>query len=163
MNLLIMQLSSLHPFSVQIFPSGPCSQTHFWTFITAYSKGKFKSSGDKASPCFGPFWTGELSEKCLPIWILLYILLKHILFSITNFMGSQNSMRILHNNSSYTISLLQTYLKPRHDPALYPLPHLGARDSTSPYETDLICIYSLLVSHQVLTQPDNCQYHSLFQ
>jgi hypothetical protein len=33
----------------------------------AYSKAKLKSSGDKASPCFKPFWTGKLSDKCLPI------------------------------------------------------------------------------------------------
>jgi hypothetical protein len=25
-----------------------------------------KSSGDKASPCFRPFWIGKLSDKCLP-------------------------------------------------------------------------------------------------
>jgi hypothetical protein len=30
----------------------------------AYSKAKLKSSGDKASPCFRPFWTGKLSDKC---------------------------------------------------------------------------------------------------
>jgi hypothetical protein len=26
-----------------------------------------KSSGDKASPCFRPFWIGKLSDKCIPI------------------------------------------------------------------------------------------------
>jgi hypothetical protein len=30
----------------------------------AYSKVKLKSSGDKASPCFRPFWLGKLSVKC---------------------------------------------------------------------------------------------------
>jgi hypothetical protein len=35
----------------------------------AYSKAKLKSSGDRASPYFRPFWIGKLSEKCLPIWI----------------------------------------------------------------------------------------------
>jgi hypothetical protein len=33
----------------------------------AYSKAKLKSSGNKASPCFRPFWIGKLSDKCLPI------------------------------------------------------------------------------------------------
>jgi hypothetical protein len=33
----------------------------------AYSKAKLKSSGDKASSCFSPFWIGKLSDKCLPI------------------------------------------------------------------------------------------------
>jgi hypothetical protein len=33
----------------------------------AYSKAKLKSSGDRASPCFRPFWIGKLSDKCLPI------------------------------------------------------------------------------------------------
>jgi hypothetical protein len=27
-----------------------------WTFLMAYYKVKLKSSGDKASPCFRPFW-----------------------------------------------------------------------------------------------------------
>jgi hypothetical protein len=38
-----------------------------WTFLLAYSKAKLKSSGDKASPCFRPFWLGKLSDKCVPI------------------------------------------------------------------------------------------------
>jgi hypothetical protein len=29
----------------------------------AYSKAKLKSSGDKASPCFRPFWIGKLVAK----------------------------------------------------------------------------------------------------
>jgi hypothetical protein len=33
----------------------------------AYSKAKLKSSGDKAFPCFRPFWIGKLSDKCLVI------------------------------------------------------------------------------------------------
>jgi hypothetical protein len=38
----------------------------------AYSKAKLKSSGDKASPCFRPFWIEKLSDKCLPIRTLLF-------------------------------------------------------------------------------------------
>jgi hypothetical protein len=34
----------------------------------AYAKVKLKSSGDKASPYFRPFWIGKLSDKTLPIW-----------------------------------------------------------------------------------------------
>jgi hypothetical protein len=33
----------------------------------AYSTAKLKSSGDRASPCFRPFWIGKLWDKCLPI------------------------------------------------------------------------------------------------
>jgi hypothetical protein len=65
----------------------------------AYPKAKFKSSGDKASPCFRPFWIGKLSDICLPIETLLYVSLKHVLISLTNFMGTPNSMRIFFNTS----------------------------------------------------------------
>jgi hypothetical protein len=41
----------------------------------AYSKTKLKRSGDKASPSSRPFWIGKLSDKCLPIWTLIYVLL----------------------------------------------------------------------------------------
>jgi hypothetical protein len=60
---------------------------------------KLKGSGDKASPCFRQFWIGKLLDKCLPIWTLLYVSFKHILISLTNFMGTQNSMIILYNTS----------------------------------------------------------------
>jgi hypothetical protein len=59
----------------------------------AYSKAKLKGSGDRASPCFRPFWIGKLSDKCLPIQTLLYVSLKHILINLTGFMGTPNSMR----------------------------------------------------------------------
>jgi hypothetical protein len=35
-----------------------------WTFLMAYSKAKLKISHDKASPCFMPFWIGNLSDFC---------------------------------------------------------------------------------------------------
>jgi hypothetical protein len=70
-----------------------------WTFIMAYYKEKLKSNGDKAS-YFRPFWIGNLSDKCLPVWTLLQVLFKHILISLTSFMGSPNSMTILYNTSS---------------------------------------------------------------
>jgi hypothetical protein len=37
----------------------------------AYSKAKLKSNGDRASPCFSPFWIGNLSDKSLSIRTLL--------------------------------------------------------------------------------------------
>jgi hypothetical protein len=67
-----------------------------------YSQAKLKSSGDKASPCFKPFWIEKLSDKCLLIRTLLYVSSKHILSSLTNFMGMQNCIRILYNTSLFT-------------------------------------------------------------
>jgi hypothetical protein len=46
-----------------------------------YSKAKLKSSGNKAYPCFRPFWVAKLTDKCLPIWTLLYVSFKYILIS----------------------------------------------------------------------------------
>jgi hypothetical protein len=53
----------------------------------AYSKAKLKSSGDRASPCFRPFWIGNLSDKCLPIRTLLYVSFKHILINLDPLCG----------------------------------------------------------------------------
>jgi hypothetical protein len=58
----------------------------------ADSKVKLKSSGDKASPCFRPFWIRKLSDKCLSIWILVHVSFKHILISVTSFVGTQKFM-----------------------------------------------------------------------
>jgi hypothetical protein len=38
-----------------------------------------KNSGDRASPCFRPFWIGKLSDECIRIRTLLYVSFKHIL------------------------------------------------------------------------------------
>jgi hypothetical protein len=71
----------------------------------AYSKEKLKSSSDKASPCFKPFWIGKLTTiYYLPIQTLLYASFKHILISLTNFLGAQNSLRMIYNNSFLTES-----------------------------------------------------------
>jgi hypothetical protein len=70
----------------------------------AYSKAKLKSSGDRTSPWFRPFWIGKLSDKCLPIQTLLYVSFKHILINLTSFMGTPNSMRILYKTSLLTES-----------------------------------------------------------
>jgi hypothetical protein len=45
-----------------------------FTFLMTYSKAKFKSSGNKTYPCFGPFWKWNASDSCLPTWTLLYFL-----------------------------------------------------------------------------------------
>jgi hypothetical protein len=68
----------------------------------AYSEAKLKSSDDKASPCFRPFFIENLSDKCLPIWTLICVSFKHILISLTGFMGIPNSMRRLYNTSLLT-------------------------------------------------------------
>jgi hypothetical protein len=59
----------------------------------AYSKAKLKSSGDS----FSSFWIGKLLGKYLPIQILLYVSSKHILISLTSFMGTPDYIRILYN------------------------------------------------------------------
>jgi hypothetical protein len=63
----------------------------------AYPKAKLKSSGDKATPYFRPFWKRKISDKYLPIRTLLYFSFKHILISLTSLMDTPNSMRILYN------------------------------------------------------------------
>jgi hypothetical protein len=86
-----------------------------WTSLMAYSKAKLKSSCDKASPCFKPFWKGKLSEKCLHIQTLLYVSLKHLLMSLTHFMGTPNSIRILYNTSLLTESgFLEVCVEPMY-------------------------------------------------
>jgi hypothetical protein len=67
-----------------------------------YSEAKLKSNGNKASPCFTSFLIGKVSDKYLLTRTLLYVLFKHILISLTRFMGTQNHMRILNNISLLT-------------------------------------------------------------
>jgi hypothetical protein len=116
---LVMQCPpplSLHPSSVHIFFSAvfkaDATPTCFsWTYLMAYSKAKLESSGDKASHCFRPFWIGQLSHKCLPIQTSLYLSFKHILISLSSFMATPNSIRILHNTTipDKIIDLLGVY------------------------------------------------------
>jgi hypothetical protein len=56
-----------------------------------YAKARLKSSCDKTSPCFKPFWIGKLSEKCLSIRTSLYVPFKHILMGLTNFIRPPDS------------------------------------------------------------------------
>jgi hypothetical protein len=67
-----------------------------------FYKAKLKSSDDRASPCFRPFWRGKFPDKCLSIQTLLYVWFKHILINLTSFMGTPKSMRILYNTSFLT-------------------------------------------------------------
>jgi hypothetical protein len=46
------------------------------------------------SPCFRLVWTEKLPDKYLPIRTLLYVSVKHILISLTSFMGTPYSVRI---------------------------------------------------------------------
>jgi hypothetical protein len=43
----------------------------------------------------GISWIGNAPDRCLPVRILLYVSFKHILISLTSFLGIPNSMRIL--------------------------------------------------------------------
>jgi len=61
----------------------------------AYSKAKLKSNGDRASPYFKPMLIGNMSDTFLSTRTLLYVSVRHILTSLTSFLGTPNSMRIL--------------------------------------------------------------------
>ena len=66
-----------------------------------YSKAKLKSNGDRASPCFKPFLIGNISDTFLPTRTLLYVSVKHNLTSLTSFLGTPNSMRILYKTQDF--------------------------------------------------------------
>ena len=70
-----------------------------WTLLIAHSKAKLKSIGDKASPCFKPFFIGNLSDTCVPARTLVYVSVKPIFINLTSFMWIPNSMRILYKTS----------------------------------------------------------------
>ena len=44
-----------------------------WTLLMVYSKAKFKSNGDRATPCFKPFLIGNMSDKFLPTRTLVWL------------------------------------------------------------------------------------------
>jgi hypothetical protein len=75
-----------------------------YTFLISYSKENLKSSGDKASPCFIQFWIGKLSYKWIPTRTSLHVSFKHILITLTSYMGSSYYVRILCNTFSLTES-----------------------------------------------------------
>jgi hypothetical protein len=53
-----------------------------WTFLMACSVAKLKSNSNKATPCFRPFWTGNMSDRlCL---CALYYGFHHILIRSTS-------------------------------------------------------------------------------
>ena len=63
-----------------------------------------QSNGARASPCFRLFLIGNMSDKFLPIWTLLYISVRNIFISLARFMGILHWMRILYMSSLLTES-----------------------------------------------------------
>jgi len=53
----------------------------------AYSKAKLKMHGDKAYPCFKPFLTGNMWDRCFPTRTLLQVAFSHIFISFTSSWG----------------------------------------------------------------------------
>jgi hypothetical protein len=74
----------------------------------AYSEAILKSSGDRESPCFRPFWIGKLLDKFYPCGFYCTFNLNTFSISLTNFMGIPNSMRILYG-TSLLIVFLEVY------------------------------------------------------
>ena len=75
----------------------------------AYSKAKLKSSGDRASPYFKPFLTGNLSDTFLPTRTLLYVSVRLIFINLTSFLGIPNSMRIKYINNNPKLKILMYF------------------------------------------------------
>jgi hypothetical protein len=69
----------------------------FHLFLMAYSREKLKSNDNETSSCFKPFWTGNVCNRLLPMQTLLWVSFKHILISLTSFIGIPNSVIILYN------------------------------------------------------------------
>jgi hypothetical protein len=65
----------------------------------AYSKAKFKSSGDRESPFFEPFLIGNLPDRFFPTQTLLLVSGIDTSISLTSFIGIPNTMRILYMTS----------------------------------------------------------------
>jgi hypothetical protein len=70
-----------------------------YTFLMVHSKSKLKSNGNKASPCSSSFRIWIVSDKCVPIPILLEVSFKYILINLSSYIGSLHSIRILYNTS----------------------------------------------------------------
>jgi hypothetical protein len=80
-------------------------QSHpvFLDLLMAYSKAKLEAVAIKHFLVLD-LLNRKIIRQCLPMRILLYISFKHIFFSLTCFMGTPNSMRILYNTSLITES-----------------------------------------------------------
>jgi hypothetical protein len=70
----------------------------------AYSKAKFKSSGDRGSPFFKPFLIGNLPDRFFPTQNLLLVSGIDTTISVTSFIGIPNTMKILYKTSLLTES-----------------------------------------------------------
>jgi len=68
------------------------------------SKANLKNSGWKTSPYFWPFWRGIVSNRFLPMRTSLWVLFKHILISLTGFIGILISEGMLYYTSLVTQS-----------------------------------------------------------
>jgi len=69
-----------------------------------YCKEELKSNGDKASPCFKPFLTGNVSDKCLPTLLTSYERISP---------GPRNMYSFHNKDSLYGEELLATRLTPK--------------------------------------------------
>jgi len=70
----------------------------FLDLSNVHSKAELRSNGDEVSSCCRPFGTGNASEKCLPVWTLLYGSLKHILLKLTSNVMAENIIQKLPPN-----------------------------------------------------------------
>jgi hypothetical protein len=55
-----------------------------------YFNAQLKINGDKAPPCFMSFSIGKLSDKRLPVQILLYVSFKHTVISLGDINNAYN-------------------------------------------------------------------------
>jgi hypothetical protein len=70
----------------------------------AFLRKTLRRNEVKASPCVRPFWIGKFSHKDLPVRTLPYVSSKHILISLTSYMCTRNSTKILYNTFLLTES-----------------------------------------------------------
>jgi len=68
----------------------------------AYCKAKLKSNGDKASPCFKPFFIEEISDKCLPTWAHAF----SVLICCSHFKVNERFMMLMLKRNSIILYLL---------------------------------------------------------
>jgi hypothetical protein len=74
-----------------------CTTLFSWAFLVAYSKAELRSSGERASPCFKPFWIRKLSDKCIYMEFTIHF--------IQPYVNEPNSMGTL-TKREYSTSLL---------------------------------------------------------
>ena len=95
----------------------------------AYTNAKLKSNGDKTSPCFKPFFIGNMSDKCLSSQTLLYVSFRHIFINL-------NTLRICN---IYCLSTATMVARTRLIVTLY-------------YIACLVYLYHSIVSYHLTLQ-----------